>query len=213
MTDTATSPAGQDEITHRGWRLSASAVARENAKAAAHAADRAAEIRRAPAQHKPRLVVSSHVRGEGALDKIADGVNRFCGSMWVFLGITTGIVIWLFAGNIVGFDKTPWPLLLTILNLPQLSIMVSLQVSANRAQSASDKRAIADHETLIALHEMGKQQIDILNGQDKILGMLENFAKKDMPGRQRAIEESVDLILAQVSGGAVPPQPSTGANG
>jgi hypothetical protein len=37
------------------------------------------------------------------------------------------------------------------LNLPQLSIMISLQVSANRAQAASDRRAIADHETLIAL--------------------------------------------------------------
>ena len=88
--------------------------------------------------------------------------------MYVFIGITTGIVLWLFLGNIVGFDKTPWPLLLTILNLPQLSIMISLQVSANRAQAASDRRAIADHETLIALHEMAKQQLDILNGQDRV---------------------------------------------
>ena len=44
-------------------------------------------------------------------------------------------------GNIVGFDKTPWPLLLTILNLPQLSIMISLRVSANRSQAASDQPA------------------------------------------------------------------------
>jgi hypothetical protein len=33
--------------------------------------------------------------------------------MWVFIGITVGIVVWLFLGNIVGFDKTPWPLALT----------------------------------------------------------------------------------------------------
>ncbi|MGH3271407.1 MAG: hypothetical protein ACRDN1_20445, partial [Trebonia sp.] len=111
-----------------------------------------------PADHKPKLVLSDHVRGTSPLDRIADGVNRVCGSMWVFLGITIGIVVWLFLGNIVGFDKTPWPLLLVILNLPQLSIMISLQVSANRAQAASDRRAIADHETLIALHEMAKQQ-------------------------------------------------------
>ncbi len=45
--------------------------------------------------------------------------------------------------------------------------MISLQVSANRAQAASDKRAIADHETLIALHEMGKQQLDILHGRTR----------------------------------------------
>jgi uncharacterized membrane protein len=206
MTDTASRPA-ESQAPHRGWRLSAATAARENARAVEHAAERAAEIRRAPSQHKPKLVVSSHVRGEGMLDKIADGVNKFCGSMWVFLGITTGIVVWLFAGNIVGFDKTPWPLLLTILNLPQLSIMVSLQVSANRAQSASDRRAIADHETLIALHEMGKQQIDILEGQDKILGMLENFAKRDMPGRQQEIAETVNQILAKVSGSQPPAPP------
>ena len=122
--------------------------------------------------------------------------------MWVFIAITVGIVAWLFLGNIVGFDKTPWPLLLTILNLPQLSIMISLQVSANRAQAASDKRAIADHETLIALHEMAKQQIDILHGQDKVLAILDNFASKDMPGRQSDIQDTVHKILAAVGGGS-----------
>jgi uncharacterized membrane protein len=143
-------------------------------------------------------VLSDHVRGTSLLDKIADWVNRFCGSMWVFLFITIGIVAWLFLGNIVGFDKTPWPLLLTILNLPQLSIMISLQVSANRAQAASDRRAIADHETLIALHEMAKQQLDLLHGQDRVLQILDNFASVDMPGRQREIQDSVNKIVAAV---------------
>jgi uncharacterized membrane protein len=178
-------------------RTSSDAV-RENALYAARLAQRAAEIRAAPQEHKPRLVLSRHVRGESVLDRIADGVNKFCGSMWVFLGITTGIVFWLFAGNIVGFDKTPWPLLLTILNLPQLSIMISLQVSANRAQTASDKRAIADHETLIALHEMGRQQLDILHGQDQVLAILNNFASHDMPGRQAEIMADVKQIMAKV---------------
>jgi hypothetical protein len=77
-------------------------------------------------------------------------------------------------------------------------IMISLQVSANRAQAASDRRAIADHETLIALHEMAKQQLDILNGQDRVLAILDNFASKDMPGRQRHIQDCVDQILAKV---------------
>ncbi len=186
MTDTASLP------------HTAAAAVRENALYAAKLAQRAAEIRAAPQDHRPRLVLSRHVRGESVLDRIADGVNRFCGSMWVFLGISFGIVFWLFAGNIVGFDKTPWPLLLTILNLPQLSIMISLQVSANRAQTASDKRAIADHETLIALHEMAKQQLDILHGQDQVLGILENFASKDMPGRQAEIMSDVKAIMAKV---------------
>jgi uncharacterized membrane protein len=165
-----------------------------------HVRERAEEIRQAPEEHKPRLITSDHVRGSSILDKIADGVNLFCGSMFVFIGITIGIVVWLFAGNVVGFDKTPWPLLLTILNLPQLSIMISLQVSANRAQSASDKRAIADHETLIALHEMGKQQLDILHGQDQVLSILDNFASKDMPGRQAEIQQACNKILTAVEG-------------
>jgi hypothetical protein len=63
---------------------------------------------------------------------------------------------------------------------------------------ASDRRAIADHETLIALHEMAKQQLDILNGQDRVLAILDNFASKDMPGRQRHIQDCVDQILAKV---------------
>lgn len=131
-----------------------------------------AQAKADPASHHPELVLSQQVAGDSLLDKVADIVNRLIGSMWVFVIITVGVVVWLFAGNVVGFDKTPWPLLLTILNLPQLSIMISLQVSANRAQAASDTRALADHETLTALHEMAKQQIGILEGQNKILDAL-----------------------------------------
>ena len=134
--------------------------------------------RRAPHEHVPRLVVSKDVQGEGVLDRIADVVNRLIGSMYLFVGITTGIVVWLFAGNIVGFDRTPWPLLLTLLNLPQLSIMTSLQVSANRAQAASDARALADHATLVALHELAKQQVTILDGQNEVLDILRRAVVK-----------------------------------
>jgi uncharacterized membrane protein len=125
-----------------------------------------------PMEHVPRLVLSRHVSGDGILDRVASVVNRLIGSMYLFVAITFGIVVWLFTGNIVGFDKTPWPLLLTILNLPQLSIMISLQVSANRALAASDARAIADHETLHAIHELAKMQIQILDAQNQVLELL-----------------------------------------
>jgi uncharacterized membrane protein len=133
--------------------------------------DRAEIVRaaQAPHEHVPRLVVSRDVMGEGVLDRVADVVNRLIGSMYLFVGISTGIVIWLFAGNVIGFDRTPWPLLLTVLNLPQLSIMISLQVSANRAQAASDARAMADHATLVALHELSKRQVRLLDGQKEVL--------------------------------------------
>ena len=128
-------------------------------------------------EHVPRLVTSRDVVGEGVLDRIADFVNRLIGSMRLFVVVTTGIVVWLFAGNIVGFDRTPWPLLLTLLNLPQLSIMISLQVSANRAQAASDARAKADHSTLVALHTLSKRQIQILDGQNEVLDILRRNAE------------------------------------
>ncbi len=136
-----------------------------------HAAMDAA-VRAAPGLHQPRLELSKHHRGSGILDRIASLVNTIVGSMYVFVGVTVGIVVWLFAGNIVGFDKTPWPLLLTILNLPQLSIMISLQVSANLAQRTADARALADHQTLIALHELSTQQLGILEGQNQVLELL-----------------------------------------
>jgi uncharacterized membrane protein len=167
-----------------------------------HLHEKAEEIKQAPEEFHPKLVLSDHVRGSSILDKIADGVNRFCGSMYVFIGITVGIMAWLILGQVVGFDPVPWPLLLTLLNLPQLSIMISLQVSANRAQAASDKRAIADHETLIALHAMATQQLQILKQQDTVLAILNQFASKDMPGRQAEIQQTVSQILTAVGGHA-----------
>jgi uncharacterized membrane protein len=137
-----------------------------------HKTAEATLARQAPSRHVPRLVVSRDVAGEGVLDRVADVVNRLIGSMWLFVFISVAIVVWLFAGNIVGFDRTPWPLLLTILNLPQLSIMISLQVSANRAQAMNDAKAMADHATLVALHELAKQQVEILDGQNVVLDIL-----------------------------------------
>jgi hypothetical protein len=200
MTETITLPDGTKvESPHIPRPETDSEAVKDIDEAAAHVRERAQAIRANPGDHLPKLVLSAHVRGTSLLDKIADAVNKFCGSMYVFVFITVGVVAWLFLGNIVGFDKTPWPLLLTILNLPQLSIMISLQVSANRSQAASDRRAIADHETLIALHQMGKQQIDILNGQNRVLAILDNFASKDMPGKQAEMQDAVHQILAIVS--------------
>ena len=125
-----------------------------------------------------QLVLSKHHHREtGMLERIAGWVNAFIGSMWTFVGVTTFIVVWLFAGNIVGFDRTPWPLLLTLLNLPQLSIMISLQVSANLAQRTSDARAVADHETLVTLHRLSRQQIRILDQQNEVLALLKARAE------------------------------------
>jgi uncharacterized membrane protein len=164
-------------------RISNEVLAMAESTSPLHGAE-ARRAREAPTLHVPRLVMSRDVAGERVLDRIADDVNRLIGSMWLFVAVTTGIVVWLFAGNIIGFDRTPWPLLLTVLNLPQLSIMISLQVSANRAQAASDARATADHATLVALHELSKQQLKILDGQNQVLEILRQAVAEEPAGGQ-----------------------------
>ena len=202
--------AAQPVGAHYGKPATDGAALRDISHELQHLHEKAEEIKQAPEQFHPKLVLSDHVRGSSLLDKIADGVNRFCGSMYVFLAITIGIIAWLILGEAFRFDPVPWPLLLTILNLPQLSIMISLQVSANRAQAASDKRAIADHETLIALHTMATQQLQILRKQDRVLAILDNFASRDMPGRQQEIQTAVDQILATVTGSTATGTSATG---
>src|ERR1700746_2704929 len=59
-------------------------------EATAHVRERALQIRQNPEEHKPRLVLSQHVRGTSLLDRIADVVNKFCGSDYGVIGITPG---------------------------------------------------------------------------------------------------------------------------
>jgi len=44
---------------------------------------------------------------------------------------------------------------------------------------AQDRRAEADHKTLTALHQMAKQQLEILDGQNTILALLQKSVVKD----------------------------------
>jgi hypothetical protein len=47
---------------------------------------------------------------------------------------------------------------------------------------------------------MGTQQLQILRQQDEVLAVLNQFASKDMPGRQQEIQTAVSQILAVVGG-------------
>ena len=96
----------------------------------------------------------------------------FIGSVWVTVVATTGIIAGLFGGNVGGFDKMPWPFLLTLLYVPQVAIMITLQVSAKLAQKTSDARAVVDQETTSALQEMIEQQLAIVEAQTQILDLL-----------------------------------------
>ena len=92
MTDTTTPADGQGPAPSADARPPTAAEAVKSiAAAAAETRKRAALIRQAPELHRPKLVLSEHVRGDSVLDKIAEAVNKFCGSMWVFMAITLTI--------------------------------------------------------------------------------------------------------------------------
>jgi hypothetical protein len=57
-------------------------------------------------------------------------------------------------------------------NFLQLVLLPIIMVGQNVISTAQDARAEADHETLTALHQMNKQQLEILEGQSRILELL-----------------------------------------
>ena len=71
--------------------------------------------------------------------------------------------------------------------------------SPRLARPETDGAALrAIDEATTHIRERALQQLDILNGQDRVLAILDNFASKDMPGRQAHIQDCVDQILAKV---------------
>jgi len=55
------------------------------------------------------------------------------------------------------------------------------------------------------LHDLGNQQLELLQGQDAVLRILNNFASRDLPGRQAEILDDVRKVLAIVG-----PEPAAG---
>ena len=64
-------------------------------------------------------------------------------------------------------------------NFLQLVLLPIIIVGQNLISAMQDARAEADHETLTALHKMNVQQLQILEGQEKILELLKSRAAGD----------------------------------
>lgn len=131
-----------------------------------------------PHLHIPRLVhpaqIVERVHGSGAMGRfnaaVALRVTKIVGTMYcayVFMlialvalpaaieqGSPTVLINWLSS------------------NFLQLVLLPIIIVGQNVISTAQDARAETDHETLTALHQMSKQQLDILNGQNEILDLL-----------------------------------------
>ena len=132
-----------------------------------------------PLVHVPKLVradeIHARVHGTGPMGRlnaaIAVRVTKIVGTMYCAYVFTLVALVALPAAIEQGSPTVLVNWLSS--NFLQLVLLPIIIVGQNVISAAQDARAEADHETLTALHEMSKQQIEILEGQNKILDFLQ----------------------------------------
>jgi len=135
--------------------------------------------------HIPQLVQTTHVRaavqGGGALGRInaaiAVRITKVVGTMYCAYLFTLIALVAL--PTVIKAGSTTVLINWISANFLQLVLLPIIIVGQNVISAAQDKRAEADHKTLTALHQMSKQQLEILDGQNKILAMLQQSVVKD----------------------------------
>ena len=107
-------------------------------------------------------------------------ITNSVGNMWFFYFLAVFIFGWMLLAKlgVLSFDPYPFALMLLIVGgIFQALAMVAIMVGQNVQAAASDARAETDHETLDAIHTLTGQTIEILEGQNKILDLLEKQGK------------------------------------
>ena len=137
------------------------------------------------AQHQPQMVhrreASRAVHGEGPVgrfnSRLAVFITKNVGTMWcayifavigltgIVAALTNNTTLVLLVGAISGY----------FLQLVLLPIII---VGQNVQAEASDRRAEADHKTLVALHTMNKVQLQILEALEKLSGDQDELLKR-----------------------------------
>ena len=134
--------------------------------------------RSTPHAFVPRLVdnaqIHARVHGAGA-------IGRFNAAVAVRITKIVGTMYCAYIFGLIALVALPAAIeqgSVTVLinwlssNLLQLVLLPIIIVGQNVISAAQDARAEADHETLTALHQMSKQQLEILQGQSQILSLL-----------------------------------------
>ena len=137
-----------------------------------------ARVRTAPQLHVPRLVrnaqISAQVHGGGVIGRfnaaVAVRITKIVGTMYCAYAFTLIALVALPAAIEQGSPTVLVNWLSS--NFLQLVLLPIIIVGQNVISAAQDARAEADHETLTALHQLAKQQIEILLGQNQILELL-----------------------------------------
>jgi hypothetical protein len=132
--------------------------------------------------HVHRLVLSeqvhSRVHGTGPMGRfnaaVAVRITKIVGTMYCAYVFTLVALVALPAAIQQGSVTVLVNWLSS--NFLQLVLLPIIIVGQNVISAAQDARAEADHETLTALHQMSKQQLKILEGQNEILDLLRQKA-------------------------------------
>jgi hypothetical protein len=135
--------------------------------------------RATPQLHIPRLVLAAQIRtqvhGAGVLGRfnaaVAVRITKIVGTMYCAYVFTLIALVALPAAIEQGSPTVLVNWLSS--NFLQLVLLPIIMVGQNVISTSQDARAEADHETLTALHQMAKQQIEILEGQNQILDLLQ----------------------------------------
>ncbi|MEK6225931.1 MAG: hypothetical protein AABM40_06475 [Chloroflexota bacterium] len=135
-----------------------------------------------PLTHVPRLVLTEQVH---ALVHGTSRMGRFNAAVAVRITKIVGTMYCAYVFTLVALVALPAAIQqgsVTVLvnwlssNFLQLVLLPIIIVGQNVISAAQDARAEADHETLTALHQMSKQQLKILEGQNEILDLLRQKA-------------------------------------
>jgi uncharacterized membrane protein len=131
---------------------------------------------------KHKLILTTDVYPHTGFNKwLALLITNGVGNMWFFYFLMVFIGAWMVLSKlgVLGFDPYPFALMLLIVGgIFQALAMVAIMVGQNVQAAASDARAETDHETLVAIHKLTAQSVEILESQNKILALLQEQVKK-----------------------------------
>jgi hypothetical protein len=131
-----------------------------------------------PLLHVPRHVSGANIR---ALVHGSSVMGRFNAAVAVRITKVVGTMYCAYVFSLIALVALPAALEQgspTVLvnwlssNFLQLVLLPIIMVGQNVISATQDARAEADHETLTALHQMSRQQLEILEGQNQILDLL-----------------------------------------
>ena len=134
--------------------------------------------RATPQLHVPRHVSAANIRAQV---HGTSAIGRFNAAVAVRITKVVGTMYCAYVFSLIALVALPAAIEQgspTVLvnwlssNFLQLVLLPIIMVGQNVISTAQDVRAEADHETLTALHQMNKQQLEILEGQSRILDLL-----------------------------------------